>query len=286
MPVADVLLPTCDRPSALIMTLCGLASQEIRDFRVLVADQSERSARHEPVVTTLARVLEARGNSVEWHNRTERKGIAEQRDYLLRQARADAILFLDDDVFMEPWVFGRLIEVLQEQHCGFVGAFPTGLSFANDVRPGQQIVEFWGGQVQPEAVEPESAQWERAQLHRAANAYHVSRRLPPGAQRLYKVAWVASCALYDRRKLEAVGGFSFWPLLPRYHSGEEVLAQNLLMRIYGGCAIMPSGTYHAEVPSTILNNEGSIDGHALDLLPEMTQRYIAKSADIAASVRS
>ena len=50
--------------------------------------------------------------------------------------------------------------------------------------------------------------------------------------------WVAACALYDRQKLLAVGGFSFWKRLPRYHSGEEVLVQNLLMRRWGACAIL------------------------------------------------
>jgi hypothetical protein len=123
--------------------------------------------------------------------------------------------------------------------------------------------------VEPEALEPEGPGWERWQLHRAANLYHVAERLPAGAQRLYKVAWVACCVAYDRAKLEAVGGFSFWQRLPRYHSGEEVLVQNLLMRRWGGCGIMPSGAYHSELESTVLNPEGRVDGHALDLLPEM-----------------
>ena len=70
-----------------------------------------------------------------------------------------------------------------------------------------------------------------------------------------------------------MGGFSFWPRLPRYHSGEEVLVQNLLMRRRGGCALMPSGTYYSQVPTTVLNDAGTVDGHALDLLPEMVARY-------------
>ncbi len=87
-----------------------------------------------------------------------------------------------------------------------------------------------------------------------------------------------SSRLYDRAKLLEVGGFSFWPRLPRYHSGAEVLVQNLLMRRWGGCAIMPSGTYYTEVPSTVLNSEGTVDGHALELLPEMVARYAPGTA--------
>ena len=144
--------------------------------------------------------------------------------------------------------------------------------------------------MQPEAIDPASPQWERWQLHRAANLYHVSQSLQSechpllrsgshgngprlGAFRLYKVAWIASCILYDRAKLLEVGGFSFWSRLPRYHSGEEVLVQNLLMRRWGGCAIIPSGTYYSQIPSTVLNEEGTVDGHALDLLAEMIERY-------------
>ncbi len=42
---------------------------------------------------------------------------------------------------------------------------------------------------------------------------------------------------------------------------------------------MPSGTYYAEVPSTVLNAAGTVDGHALDLLPEMVERYAKTTAD-------
>jgi hypothetical protein len=240
---------------------------------VIVADQSQEPVENEQVVQTLRRIIEVRGGSVEWHSRPQIHGIAEQRDFLLKRATAEAILYLDDDVFMEPWVVEKLLEVLHSQRCGFVGAFPAGLSHRYDVRPTQQITEYWDGPVLPEAVDPDSPQWERWQLHRAANSYHVSQSLPPGELRLYKVAWIASCILYDRNKLLEVGGFSFWSRLPRYHSGEEVLVQNLLMRRWGGCAMLPSGTYYSQVPTTVLNDAGTVDGHALALLAEMIERY-------------
>ncbi len=255
------------------MTLSGVAAQTLTDLRVIVSDQSDAPVGDQPVVRTLCRVIEARGGTVDWHYRHPSRGIAEQREFLLQQATADAVLYLDDDVLMEPWVAEKLRDVLNQEKCGFVGAFPNGLSYIDDVRPQQQIVDFWEGPVEPEVVEPATREWERWNLHRAANLYHASQRLCPGEFRLYKVAWVASCILYDRRKLLQVGGFSFWPRLPRWLSGEEVLVQNLLMRRFGGCALMPSGTYYAEVPSTCLNEQGSIEGHALDLLPEMIERY-------------
>lgn len=278
MAEVDILLPTCNRLPSLVMTLSGVANQTCRDLHVIVADQSNEPVQDSPVVKTICRIITARGGSVEWHYRIPSLGIAEQSDFLLRQATADRVLYLDDDVLMEPWVVEKLMETLQEEGCAFVGAFPSGLSFINDVRPHQQMVEFWEGPVRPEAVDPGSPQWERWQLHRAANTYHVSQSLPPGEFRRYKVAWIASCILYDRAKILEVGGFSFWSRLPRYQSGEEVLVQNLLMRRWGGCAIMPAGTYHAEVPSTVLNAAGTVDGHALDLLPDMIQRYVSETS--------
>lgn len=273
MATVDILLPTCNRLESLILTLSGVAAQTLTDLHVIVADQSQEPVGDAPVIQTLRRLIETRGGSVEWHYRVPSKGITEQREFLLHRATSESVLYLDDDVFVEPWVVEQLVKILSEERCGFVGAFPTGLSYRHDVRPQQQIVEFWDGPVRPEVVNPGSPQWERWQLHRAANLYHVSQSLQPGEIRRYKVAWIASCILYNRAKLLEVGGFSFWSRLPRYHSGEEVLVQNLLMRRWGGCAIVPSGTYHAEVPSTVLNPAGTVDGHALDLLPEMVERH-------------
>jgi GT2 family glycosyltransferase len=273
MGSVDVLLPTRNRAASLIFALSGLAGQQHSSLRVVISDQSDSPACEEPVLRTLTRVIESRGGEVEWHHRTRSLGIAEQRDFLLGRASAEHVLYLDDDVFMEPWVLGRLALVLSSEGCGFAGAFPTGLSFRDDVRPHQQVIEYWDGPVRPEVVQPDSEAWERNVLHRAANAWHVARSLPPGEARLYKVAWIASCIMYDREKLLEVGGFSFWRRLPRFHSGEEVLVQNLLLRRWGGCAILPSGTYHSELPSTVLNDEGSVDGHALELLEEMVARF-------------
>jgi glycosyltransferase involved in cell wall biosynthesis len=273
----DVLLPTYNRPLALAMTLSGLALQRFTEMRLIVADQNQSSLLEKPAIASLTRVIEARfGAPVTWHHRTTRAGIAEQREFLLRQAIAPYVLYLDDDVLMEPWVVDELLRAIRREACGFVGAFPAGLSFRHDVRLEQQRVEFWDGAVTPEAVDPQSPAWQRFHLHRAANLYHATQWHAPERPRLYKVAWVASCVLYDRAKLTDIGGFSFWRRLPRYHSGEEVLVQNLLMRRYGGAGMMPSGTYHAEESSTVLNAVGTVDGHALDLLPEMVERYVAQ----------
>lgn len=272
MATVEILLPTYNRLPSLLMTLSGIATQTFAHLRLIVADQSQEPVRDHPVLRSLRGVIEARGGEVIWYTRPPVHGIAEQRQFLLSRASANYVLYLDDDVLMESQVVERMMGTLYRERCGFVGAFPTDLTYLSDVRPEQQKIEYWAGPVQPEVIEPGSPQWERYHIHRAANLYHVSqfypRHVPP---RPYKVAWVGACVMYDRAKLLAVGGFSFWPRLPRYHSGEEVLVQNLLMRRWGGCALMPSGTYFAQVPSTTLNDAGTVDGHALDLLTEMVR---------------
>lgn len=272
MATVSVLIPTYERAESLVMTLSGVASQTITDLQVVVSSQGHHKAQDSPVAQALGRIIEARGGFVEWHQR-EPRGIAEQRHFLLGRAEADPVLFLDDDVFMEPFVVERLLLVLGIERCGFVGAFPVGLTFAQDVRPDQQKIEPWEGPVRPEIINKEGPGWERWHLHRAANLYHVSQDLAPGEFLRYKVAWIGSCVLYSKEKLLQIGGFSFWERLPRYHKGEDVLVQNLLMRRYGGCGVVPSGTYHSQVETTF-SPEGKVDADAFDLLlPELVERY-------------
>ena len=279
MAAVSVLIPTYERAESLVMTLSGVAAQTMSDLQVVVSSQGRHRAEDSPLAQAVGRVIEARGGSVEWHHR-EPRGIAEQRQFLLERARAEPILFLDDDIFTEPWVVERLLSVLEAERCGFVGAFPAGLTFLNDVRPDQHVFEPWEGPVRPEIVEKEGHGWERWHLHRAANLYHVAQRLdlPPRGFLRYKVAWVGSCVLYSREKLLEVGGFSFWTRLPRYHKAEDIVVQNLLMRRFGGCGVVPSGAYHAEVETTTFSPKGVVDADAFELLiPELVDRYASET---------
>lgn len=250
----DVLIPTYRRPAALAVTLTSLCAQTCRDFRIVISDQTEDA---DPLSTgevrAVLRVLRAHGHVVEGHKHLPRRGMAEQRQFLLDQATAPYALFLDDDLILEVDVIGRMLTAIQEEKCGFVGSAVIGLSFVNDVRPHQQPIEFWDGPVRPEEVRPGSREWARHHLHSAANLYHVQQRLglAPECQRTYRVAWVGACVLYDVAKLRSVGGFNFWQDLPRDHCGEDVLAQLRVMARYGGCGLIPSGVYHQELPTTL-----------------------------------
>ncbi|HSK09626.1 MAG TPA: glycosyltransferase [Vicinamibacterales bacterium] len=254
MASLDVLVPTCARPAALAVTLATLVSQSYQDFRVVVSDQGERQpAADAGEVKAVVRLLEHHGHEPLVVSHLPRRGVAENRQFLLDQATAPLLLFLDDDLLLEPWVIERMTGAIEEEGCGFVGSAVIGLSYGGDVRPNEQAIEFWEGRVTPETVLPGTPGWERHRLHNAANLLHVAERmgLDPRRPRKYRVAWVGGCVLYDARALRGVGGFEFWRDLPVDHAGEDVLAQLRVMARYGGCGLIPSGVYHQELPTTL-----------------------------------
>jgi GT2 family glycosyltransferase len=253
----DVLIPTCGRPAALAVTLAALAASVGPPMRVVVSDQSESApAAAQPEVAAVLRYLHARGIAAGVLRHLPRRGMAEQRAFLLAQASAPYCLFLDDDVIVEPGLLARLHAAILAQGCGFVGSAVHGLSYLGQVRPGQEHIEFWDGRVAPETVRPGMPAWARHHLHSAANLFHVqSRHAREDGTRLYRVAWIGGCVLFDSAKLRDCGGFGFWQGLPPGHCGEDVLAQLRVMERYGGAGILPSGAYHMELPTTVTTRE-------------------------------
>lgn len=251
----SVLIPTKDRPSALAVTLAGLSAQTLGGFRVVISDQSEGPPAPDfAEVATLLRVLQQHGCEVEYHLHLPRRGMAEQRAFLLSRTDSELALFLDDDLLLASGVLRRLCSAIHREDCGFVGCAPIGLSFNDDVRPDQQRLELWEGPVEPERVMPGGPEWGRHELHNAANLLHVQEDLGEIGEDeyvAYKVAWIGGCILYQTAALLAVGGFEFWRELPDEHSGEDVVAQVRVMERFGGCGIMPSEVYHLELPTTI-----------------------------------
>lgn len=254
-PRVEVLVPTYRRPTELAVTLAGLAAQDDPPFAVIISDQSES----EPpwgvaAVASMIRVLQAQGRPVQLHRHLLRRGLAEQRQFLLDQSQAELVLFLDDDVWLEPGTLPRMVDALDQLGCGLVGSAVQGLSYLDDERPGERTsFETWSGPVQPERLRRGTPAFDRWPLHNAANLAHqaVGLQLEPGQWLPYKIAWVGGCALYRRSCLLEVGGFSFWPGLPVDHSGEDVAAQWRVMERFGGAGILPSGAVHLEAKTTL-----------------------------------
>ncbi|MEW5895806.1 MAG: glycosyltransferase [Candidatus Omnitrophota bacterium] len=250
----DILIPTCSRLTALAITLTGLCAQSFNEFDVVISDQSDDDTIHtSKEIAAVKAVLASHGNQLIIMTNIPKKGMAEQRQFLLNQVNKPYCLFLDDDLLIENDMLSRLLNAIVEEKCGFVGAAPIGLSYIQDVRPHEQQIEFWVGPVKPETIIPGDQKWKRHSLHNAANIYHVQQelKLSPENQKKYKVAWVGGCVLYDSEKLKKAGGYSFWQDLPPNHCGEDVLAQLRVMKKFGGCGIIPSGVYHLEIPTMV-----------------------------------
>lgn len=275
MARVDVLIPTFKRPIGLAVTLAGLNAQTFRDFTVTISDQTDedQSYLEGPELQTLIRALRWHGVEVTVHRHLPRRGLAEQRQFLLEQASAPYVHFLDDDVLLDPPVLQRMLETIEREGCGFVGCAATGLSYIEDERPAQQGIELWDGPIRPEPFAPGEVPLERHLVNNAANPLHLERKLIRDGEVLrYKVAWVGGAnVLYDRAKLLEVGGFSFWPELPAEHAGEEVLVQFLLIRRFGGCGLLPSGTYHLEAPTNVPDRTWN----AADLFPAVLAEELA-----------
>ena len=267
----DVLIPTRNRPVELAAVLAGLAGQGPgARFRVLVSDQSDdRPSFDTETARTLARVLEQQGRPVWFGRHLPRRGLAEHRASLLDRATADQVLFLDDDVWLEPGGVARMGAALTELDCGFVGCAVQGLSYLDDHRP-RELAPYqeWPGRPEPERITRDSPEFRRMTLHNAANPTHLAQRLRlrPGEWRAYKIAWVGGCVLYDRRRLLDCGGFDFWGALPPEHAGEDVAAQWRVMARHGGAGILPSAAYHLEAPTTVPRR----DTEVTEVLPEFT----------------
>jgi GT2 family glycosyltransferase len=255
----DVLVPAYDREGATAVTLTGLLGQQVRPARVVVSDQSEAGVvAASPLVQGVARVLRHRGTAVELLHHPSGQGVAENRAHLLAQSRARYVLFLDDDIVLEPEALARLLAAMGELRVGLVAMAMTGLSHLDDVRPAEQEAFAPlapGERPEPEAIRKDTPAWERWRLHNAATPTHLGQRLgldPAGPDwRAYRLAWAAGCALFDREVLVTTGGFDFWPELGRRGYGEDVVAQLRVIEAAGGVALLPTGANHLELPTSI-----------------------------------
>jgi glycosyltransferase involved in cell wall biosynthesis len=285
MALVDVLIPTCGRKTGLAVVLTSLVGQTFTDFNVIVSDQTneEECYLHSIEIDTLVRALRWHGHQVELHRHLPRRGMGEQRQFLLEQSRARYVYYVDDDVLLEPSVLERLLTVIQQEGCGFAGTAAAGLRLLDDVRPHEQQIEIWDGPVRPESFDPDHIPWERHKINNAANPLHLERRLISNGEIVrYKIAWVGGAStLYDREKLVSQGGFSWWDRLPAEHAGEEVLAQFLLIREYGGCAVLPSGTYHLGLPTTIENRQHNASELFAQILRERAAESHERERDTA-----
>jgi glycosyltransferase involved in cell wall biosynthesis len=253
MKPLEILIPTKDRVTALIATLTSLYYQSYSNFNIIISDQSQYDIGQNQTLKTLINLFRLKNINISIYRNLPPKGITEQRQFLFEKSKTELILYLDDDLILEPFVIKNSFKTIKIQNCGFVGMGLIGPSFVNDIRPNEQNIEFWQTKVKPEKILPYSKKWQRYQLHNAANLLHVQQKLKlkPTDIKPYKIAWVGACVLYNRNKLKKIGAYSYWEKIPQNAVGEDVYTQQKLMARFGACAILPSGVYHQELETTI-----------------------------------
>lgn len=285
MAMVDVLIPSYGRKTGLAMVLTSLLGQTFTDFDVTVSDQTDDGDvfLDSLEIQTAVQALRYHGHEVTLHRHLPRRGLAEQRQFLLDQSSAPYVHFLDDDIVLEPCVLERLLNVVRDDGCGFAGAAAMGLAYFGDIRPHQEGIEVWEGPVRPESITPETIPTYRHGINMAANGLHVEQRLASHGQTIrYKIAWIGGAnVVYDRAKLLDVGGFAFWDRLPDVHAGEDAVVQFLLIHAYGGCGVLPSGTYHLCLPTTVPNREHN----ATELFGTLLDEWKARSRPVTSGVR-
>jgi glycosyltransferase involved in cell wall biosynthesis len=137
LALIDVLIPTCGRKTGLAVVLSSLLGQTFTDFDIVISDQTTDDEIYldDIEIRTLIAALRWRDHRVETHYHLPRRGMAEQRAFLLSRSQARYVHYIDDDVLLEPDTLARMLAVIQEEQCGFVGCAATGLDYLDDVRP-------------------------------------------------------------------------------------------------------------------------------------------------------
>src|SRR5579875_1106172 len=100
MALVDVLIPTCGRKTGLAIVLTSLLGPTFTDFDIVVSDQTPGDDAYlESIeIQTLARALEWHGHRVKLLRNLPRRGMAQQRQFLLEQSSAPFVHYFDDDV--------------------------------------------------------------------------------------------------------------------------------------------------------------------------------------------
>ena len=244
-PIVDVLIPTAGSPASLGATLASLANQRYPSFRVTAA--LPRPAGSEaPQLSGLVWVLETRGHAVRLVDASGSPLDGGRAQALFDRAAAEYVLVVDDGVFLEADLMGRLVAGIRASGSAFVGSNVVDLRFRDEHRPEEEAIEFWDGPVRPEEIGVESRGWARRKVHRGANLQHLRERLPRTRDRLYRVADIAGCVLYDTAKLRSVGGFRPARDHGRRRSIPSTSASATQLRLlerYGGAGLFPSGAY-------------------------------------------
>ena len=115
MPSLSVVICTKDRPQELAMCLRSVATQSLAPLELVVVDASEVAC-HAP----LAEYRDVAGGTTV-HHVVARPGLPRQRNLGARLTRGDVVVFLDDDVVLEPEYLAAIARVYAADVDGRIG---------------------------------------------------------------------------------------------------------------------------------------------------------------------
>jgi hypothetical protein len=245
LPIVDVLIPTTGPPASLGATLSSLVNQRYPSFRVM-ATWPPLDEADEPELSGLVRLLETGGHPVRFVDARAPTRDGGRVQALLDLVAAEYVFVVDDGIFLEADLLGRLVGGLRASGGALLGSSVVDLRFRDEHRPDEEVIEFWDGPVRPEEIGADSRAWARRKVHRGANMQHLRERLPRTRDRLYHVADIGGCVLYDTAKLRSVGGFRPLRAHGRHPSiplSTTSATQLRLLDRYGGAGLFPSGAY-------------------------------------------
>ena len=178
MALVDVVIPTAGRATALAVVLTSLLGQTFGDFDVTISDQTLGEPSFDAVeIATLVRALRRRGHRVELHHHLPRRGMAEQRHFLLSRAPRALRPFPGRRRAAGPAGAGA--------HAGCAARGGMRLRRLPGGRPGipgrraptAAADRALGGAGDAGAVRPDDLPWERHLINNAANPLHLEARL-------------------------------------------------------------------------------------------------------------
>lgn len=143
-PLISVVIPTYGREEPLRETLIDVLKQDYPNYEVLVVDQTPV---HEPDVQQFLEEL-ARVRKIQWF-KLDWASLPGARNYAVRRSKGDILVFIDDDVQLEPGYLAAHAKNYQRSEIGAVAGRVFDRMKLADFAPGLEIQDL-----PPEAHDP------------------------------------------------------------------------------------------------------------------------------------
>jgi len=166
-PLISVIIPTYGREEPLRDTLADLLQQDYSEFEVLVVDQT---ATHTPEIQAYLEEL-TKAEKIQWF-RVNWASLPGARNYGVRRAKGDIILFLDDDVRLNKgFLTAHAHNYLEHAEVGAVAGRVLDRMILETSQPGLTI-----DYLPPEAIDPGIAWYHLDLVHTVKPQEVISAR--------------------------------------------------------------------------------------------------------------